>query len=481
MNKRGLKIILLAVCLAALVGVYFLVTRTGDGVGEETTAAPTVTHVVSKIDLNTVYQFGYTYEGKEYNFRLNENGDAWVWDENSSLPISNTKVALMLTYFAEMTSTVQIDEVTSEKYTEYGFDSPALQMHFTDGNGIHSFRVGIVNPYNSLVYIISESDTSTAFMVASEFTDEFSCGIDEMLQVEENLLPSLSNDITLTFENGSEKLVYSFYPSGKSNYISGNCKWFLSINGGEEFPINETVGTDLNSALKSLLFAEIVTYDEDKYHEYGLGEKKNKVTLSGTQVSVSTDSSTGEQTETKTPFTFEFYLGKSDDDGFSYAMTDNSPLLYVTSSSVFEELYSFDRNNLASIRSAYIWNIDPAEIAEATVNCGGKDYTFKISETSSNLTCTLNGKPVSYDSAKPLIEALAMLEWDNDVSKVTENAKDKNELLSIDVSDGTLSASASFFGYSDEYCRIVHADRNEFLMLRSNLDSIIKLLTDLTK
>jgi len=480
MNKRVLKIVLLLVCAALLVCAYFLVSRLSDGEAEETTAPPAATHTVAKVDLNTVYQFGYTYEGKEYAFRLNEAEDGWVWDGDSTLPISNTKVAMMLTYFSEMKATISIDNLTSDKISEYGLDAPALEMFFKDGKGLHTFKVGIVNPYNSLAYIMSSTNESVAYMVASEFIDEFSCTIDGMLQIEGTDPFSLNESATVTLEKGDEKLVYTYYPSGKSNYISSNCNWFLSINGGEEFPINEELGAELSSALKASVFAEIITYDKEKYAQYGLADNSLKVTVSGTNVTVSTDSSTGEQTETKKPCTFSFYLGDTDKDGYSYGITDNSPLLYLTTSSVYDELYSFDRDNYASICSAYIWNIDSSDITEFSLTYGGKDYVFVISESATGVTCTLNGNAVSYDKISALLKAVSMLAWDNDVSKVTESGS-KDTLLSITVKADELSASASFSSYSDEYCRITHGDRSEFLILKSNLDKIVSLLGDIAK
>ena len=479
-NKRILNLTLLLAVIVVLVVVYFIVIKNESGDSADTTVPKATTYTVAKIDLNTVYQFSYTYEGTKYSFRLNEAEDGWLWDGDPDLPISNTKVALMLTYFSEMTATVALENVTEEKMAEYGLTDPALELSFKDSKGEHSFKVGIVNPYNSLAYVSSSVNNTIAYMVESSFIDEYSCSVDDMLQIEENPIFSLKDDITVTFD-GKDKLIYKFYPTGKTDNISNNCKWFLSINGVEEFPINEELGAELSSALKAALFAEVITYDTAKYADYGLKEKEIKVVIDGTGVTSTTDQSTGETVEIKTPASFSFYMGTTDEDGFSYAITDNSPLLYLTTSSVFDSLYTFDKNNLSSVRSAYVWNADPSDVSEFSLIYNGNTYVFAISETSSSITCTMNGKPISYDSATPLIKAISMLGWDNDISKASEDSGNKDEVLSLSIKVGEISASASFVGYSKEYYRIKYGDRSEFLILKSNLDAIIDLLSELIK
>lgn len=479
MSKRVLKIVLLIVCAAILALAYFALTKIGSGDESDTTATPAISYTVAKVDLNTVFQFGYTYKGEEYSFRLNDAGDAWIWDSHEELPISNVKMALMLTYFSEMTSTLKLESIGSSERTEYGFDEPTLELFFKDNDGVYEYTVGITNTYNSMVYICSKSDPSTAYMVKSDFLEEYTSDSYELLQIEECGSLSTSENITLKIEKGEDKLVFNYYPTGKSDYISSACKWFLSINGGEEFPINEKLGSDLLSAFKVSIFAEVVTYDEEKYSDYGLEKKECKVTLSGTQVTVSTDSSTGEESETKEACSFEFYLGSMDEDGFSYAMTDNSPLLYLTTSAVYDEMCSFDKSNINSIYSAYVWNVEADDVDEIVFTVGEKSYTLSISESAISVKYTVNGKEVSYDSVKTLIEAASAFEWDNDTSKISEGDGEKKAVLNVKITAGTATAELEICGYSDEYYRIVYGERDEFLMTKSNFDMLIGLITSL--
>lgn len=479
MSKRALKIVLLLVCAAVLVLAYFALTRMGTGEDSGTTATPAISYTVAKVDMNTVFQFEYTYKGEVYSFRLNKDEDGWIWDGHEDLPISNMKMALMLNHFSDMTSTLRLESIGEGERKEYGFDEPTLELRFKDNNGVHEYVVGITNTYNSMVYICSKSDTSTAYMVKSDFLEEYTSDSYELLQIEECGSLSTSESITLKIENGEDELVFNYYPIGKSGYISTGCRWFLSINGGEEFPINEELGGDLSSALKVAIFAEVITYDTEEYSKYGLDKKDRKVTVSGTQVKVSTDSSTGEETESKEVCSFEFYLGNTDDDGFSYAVTDNSPLLYLTTSAVYEEMYSFDKSNVASIYSAYIWNIDADDIDEITFTVGEKVYALTISESSSDISCTVNGKEVQYDSVKALVEAVSLLEWDSDISKANEGGGEKKEALSVKVSVRDTSAQLSVYEYSSEYYRIAFGGRNEFLMTKSNFDTLIGLISSL--
>ncbi len=476
MKKKIIPLLILLVVLAALIAVYFVLSSTvSEGNDNETTEAPARTYTVSKLDVDSVYQFAYTYEGTEYLFRLSDDKTSWTWDGKPSLPISNTKIALMMNYFCNMTSNTVIKSPSEAKLEEYGLNDPEIEIFFNDKNGIHRFSVGMLNTYNSTRYI-KPHDSENVYLVNGEFADEYMCGIMDMLKKEETPEASTEDKVVITVEKPDLKLVYTYYPSGNNEHVSSNCKWFVSVNGGTEFPINEKLGEDVSEALKYSVFAKCITYNSDEYSNYGLDSKNTKVTISATGVTKTVDPSTGETSETKSPFEITFYTGNKDKDGFLYAITDASEILYVMTSNTFDELISFDGQKVAEIFSGYVVNAGTKGIESFSLAQNGKEYAFAKDDG-----WKLNGNTVDEKKVTSLLGALCNLSWTTDVSAEEQTISSPSEVLGFTLSSDKATATVKISSYSDKYYRVTSVANDELLLSIEAVNAILSLLEDATK
>ncbi len=480
MNKRIVTLLSGILILGVLIAVFLLISNIDDeGDGESTTSPPVVSYYVSQIDRGSLYSMGFTYKENTFDLTLKQDGTGWLLKGKESLPISNVAVALMVQHFETMTTDFMIESPSEEKLKEYGFEDPTAEIYFYDKAGRHGFTVGVLNSFNSMYYIRSSHDSENVYLVRGDFMEDFMLEEKDLLQIEEIPQMSLSKDATITLQTEKDTLKYKYYASGKSGYLSKDAKWFLSINGGIEFPINEDIAKRLSESAGYLGFAECVSYSADDMEKYGL-KNPVKLTAQYTSVTVETDSETGEEIKTESNENIAFILGSKDKDNYSYAMTENSPLIYVTVSDIFHELYDFDVTVPSKICTGYIFNTEKTEIDEVSFTYQEKDYILKISEDAVGMSYTLNESKIDKEKVLKFLEAIAVISWDTDKSKESSTATEKSVLKLTVKSEGS-SSSAEFTGYSDKFFGVSLDFTDQLLVSEKSFEKITSSIDELIK
>ena len=330
MKKKNIHLLILLGVLILLVAAYFLLTSLGSGedpAEDETSAGNT--YNVCTVDQKTVNRISYTADGRTYNFVLKQDATGWVWDEDPSLPLDNLFFANMVTVCGALTSTVRLTDVTPTELTDYGLGEGALCILFSDELiGERAYRVGAYNSYNGLRYFCAESDPTTVYMVDAAVADAFVCTPYDMIA-----LPALPTDatpanlvrLTLTPAAGSEgrTVVCTYYASGKAE--GERDLWYVSVDGGEETPLDAAVGNELSTALTTMAFAGMVSYRADEQAAFGL-DTPTVMTLDYKVTQNFKDDSTGKTTSVNVDKTFSLHLGRIDADGLCFATAPDSPL-----------------------------------------------------------------------------------------------------------------------------------------------------------
>ncbi len=481
MKKRIITLILSVLTLALLAGAYFLVTNLeeNDTSENESTTDNVVSYYVSQIDRSSLYSMGFTYDGNSFDLTLKEDGTGWTLKGKEHLPISNVAVALMVQNFETMTTDFMIESPSEEKLKEYGFDTPTAKMYFYDKNGRHGFEIGVLNSFNSMYYVRASHDNQNVYLVHGDFMDDFKLGEMDLLEIQDFPTVSLTKEINLSLKTENDVLNFKFYPSGKSGHFAENSNWFLSINSNPEFPINEDIAKRLSEAVKYLGFAECISYDEKDIDKYGLTNPIN-VSIEYTSVLVETDSETGTNTTTETKEKHSFQLGNRDEDGFNYAKTDSSPLIYVTVSDIWSELCEFNRDTLTDIATGFVFNINTDEISEVSFVFDGKDHILKIEEDAIGVNYTVDGKKIQKSVAENFIKTFASLPWDTDKTKESASTAE-NLYLSIEIKSENSSSKASFTSFSDKFFGVTLDFSDKLLISSTKIEKITTAIEDLLK
>lgn len=342
MKKNSIRLLILVGVLILLVAGYFLLTSLTDPEDtSEDEATVGNTYNVCTVDQKTVNHIAYTADGRMYDFVLNDDATAWVWDEDPTLPLNNLFFANMVTVCGSLTSTVRLTDVTPTELLDYGLGENALRIVFGDDlGGDRSYRVGAYNSYNGLRYFCMESDPTTVYMVDSAVADAFICTPYEMIA-----LPALPTDITpanlvrltLTPPAGSahKSLICTYYASGKAD--GERDVWYVSVDGGEETLLDAALGNELSTALSTMAFSNMVSYRADEQSAFGL-DTPTVMTVDYKVTQNFKDDSTGKTTSVNVDSSFTLHLGHVDTDGLCFATAPDSPLSCKLMGEVFGQL-----------------------------------------------------------------------------------------------------------------------------------------------
>lgn len=477
MKKRIITLVASVLIVGVLLASYFIVANLSGDDQDETTTPPVSSYTVAEIDRSSVYALGYTYNGRNYDLVLKDDLTGWTLKSNTSLPISNTVMAYMVKHFELMTSDFRIDAPSEQKLKEYGFDTPTAEIYFYDANGRHGYEVGVLNTFNSMYYIRSTNDPSTVFLVQGDFMEYFT--LDEMglIQIYEVMSASLTKEITLEILKGTDELVYKYYPGGKNGILSQSNSWFLSINGGVEFPINEKIAQLLSESCGYLGFAECLSYNSDDLKKYRLDDPV-KVKLEYTNVTSTVDSETNETVTTEAPQSHTFLLGGTDENGYSYAMADGEPLIYVTISNVYSLLCEFDVKEIPAICTGYVSNVKSEDISSVKFSYKSKDYVLKCAEGATGIDYYINDTKISKDKATEAINSLSVISWDNDKAKVEPTVEEKT-LLTVELSDGVSTHKYIICAYSDDFYSVKTDFCESLLVSAKTVEGIISAIEKL--
>ena len=343
MNKKVIQLLALLGVLILLVVGYLVLTSVTEP--EEDTAVDDAlagnTYNVCAVDQKTVHRISYTAGGREYVYSLKDDATGWVWNEDPTLPLDNLFFANMVTACGALTSTVRLTDVTAASLVEYGLADNALRLVFADGVGERAYRVGAYNSYNGMRYFCTESDLTTVYMVASTVADAFAYTPYDMIKI-----PDLPTDITaanlvhltMTPAEGSlwKPLVCTYYSGGKAE--GERDVWYISVDGGEEKPLDATTGEALSTALTTMAFSSLVSYKADEQAALGL-DTPTVMTVDYKVTQNFQDDSTGKTTSVNVDKSFTLLLGDIDTaDGLLFATVEGSPLTCKLMGDVFGEL-----------------------------------------------------------------------------------------------------------------------------------------------
>ncbi len=478
MQKRLLTLLISVLALGVLIGAYFLVTKLDMGSADETTSAPVLSYSVAEIDRSTLYAMGFTYNGESFDLTLKEDATGWTLKGKESLPISNIAVASIVQHFEKMTSDFKIESPSEEKQKEYGFEKPSASVYFYDVNGRHEYIIGTQNTFNSMYYLTSSHDKTNVYLVAGEFMADLALEETDLIEVKQFASVSLDHEISLEFQNEDNHLVYKYYPDGKSGYLIKNSKWFLSINGGVEFPINEKTDTLLSEACKYFGFAECISYAEEDVEKYGLSNAV-KLKIDYTSVTVTTDSETGTETSTESKESSAFLLGSKDENGFSYAKIESSPLIYITVSDVYDTVMNVNADKISEICTKYAVYADTSELSEVKITLGSELHTLNVTEEAGGVKYTINGKEIKKVDAETLLAAVSSIPFSATPESVP--TLPKNSYLTLTLSTESKSTTASFTTFSDKFYGVTLDYTDALYVEAKYVNTISSLLEDILK
>lgn len=230
-NKLLRNIIIAVVCLAVLIGLYFLVEKMpGKSDGDDLSSSDYVT--ISEEDYNNIVKV--SVENAHGSFTLIKNGDSWFSSDDDKIELSNDRVTSLLTSISTIVGNV-IEEET-EDFEKYGFSNPSASVSYelSDGKKI-SFVLGSETPSGSGYYM--KTDNSNTVYVLPDY--KCSSVLQQLKDFRNSDVLSVNSEniknVTVTNKNGSftikkrsetdysnSAMEFSSWVVTKPNVIAGN-------------------------------------------------------------------------------------------------------------------------------------------------------------------------------------------------------------------------------------------------------------------
>ncbi len=328
----------LVILALAYIIIVTLTEKNKNDKPDETDTPINTSYTAAKIDISTLYLIQYNIGGDRYDFSLNDAGSAWLWEDNTSLPLDSTYFASMATSLESVTSTVKLSGQESTLAT-YGLDTPWLTVTVSDEvNGMQTLMFGNLNNFNNQYYFMTSSEPGTVYMVSNSIASNFDYTPYDM--VKNDTLPKIdaASVRNLTFRTSADELVYTFYENGKDDLPDTADIWYVSKNSGPENALDDETAADISGAVASITLTDIAGYSVSDKKSLGLEEPTILVISYVAENTVTNDS--GVSTTVNIDSTLEINLGYADGNGNIYVNLPGSPLSYRIDGSVLAELYN---------------------------------------------------------------------------------------------------------------------------------------------
>ncbi|NLO46236.1 MAG: DUF4340 domain-containing protein [Clostridiales bacterium] len=395
--KKGLKLILALVALAALVGGYFIVSHF-IGSDETQTDEEIETIAVKTFDASDITGIKYVY-GDETVELVKKDGK-WRLSSDEMFPVNQAYPETMVSETAGLTAQRLVSE-TSESFSEYGLSEPSEAFIFTkDGGGTFTVFIGAYNSFSDACYV-NISGTENVYLIDSAYIENFHYGLKELADIDD--LPVIeSGEVTeIKIKTDSSQIDLKYYEDGLDTVYSDTYRWFTH----DGTALETTSVSSLISASSGFASAGCADYSasDEKLREYGFSDPAAVLEIFYTETD---ENETGEldddgneiSTIVTTDKVLKLTVGKQAAEGtHSYAKLDGSNVVYLIDASYAEALANVDIESLLPMDVCMI-SMDSVDSLDVTT--GGKTSKITVtrakdSDGEESTSYTMDGKTIT--------------------------------------------------------------------------------------
>lgn len=478
-NKTFIILVIALVVCILLYTVVLLISKKNSQNEEQNTEENNILDSIAwQMDTDDLNEFSYTV-GEGENFEtiiLKKKGDKWVWKDDETIPIYDYITNILTGYVCYLPSEYKLKDITEEDFVEFGLDKPSKVVKAKSGDTELQINFGR-QAYNSTYYATINGNRNTVYLIRSDIFDYFDTPLLELVNL--YTLPSLTEKTMyrVTVSNGEKNVVCTYYPKENEKYPYWSFKWYLSIDGAEEFPIDANLADNLTALLCGLEFLKAYSLDEADMAEYGI----DGTTTLEIEFAINSDGSGDHET-------FIINLGNTDEFNYYYASVPGSPVTYLLGGSAYYKLLNFEYEKLAPAQITYF---EFSKINNMNLSFGKQSVEIRKNITEESTTYTVNGKEINYSELNDLITALKTLTAkantqlaDEDGNLPVRDEGLNNELVAkldfnFDSSDSV--STLNIYAFNSEYNLVSFFGRETQLISVKDTETFINIFTELTE
>lgn len=412
--------------------------------------------VVLEINPSDVTNLSWTIDDNTLSFSKDES---FIYDDDTSFPLDNTKIVDLLGIFKSFSSSFVIEEVTD--YSQYGLDKPLCTINIETTNKTYTIKLGNMSKMDEQRYV--DIGDGNVYLAVSDPYDSYNVELSSLILNDE--IPSMKEVTSITFK-GNEN-----YTITKQDGIS-LCEDDMYFTNGKALD-NDLLDSYI-SIIKNLSLYDCVTYNvsEEELIEYGLDNPELEISLNYT-------SREGEENQSISLYVssnkeqLETYNNTLDEDKninsvTRYIRVNNSKIIYTITSSTYDTLTSNAYNDL---RHQEIFMGDFDSISSIDVTLENNNYRF-----------IKNDDTYMYDDEKieitTLQNAITSLNADSFTNDVSTGQKEVSITLNLD-NENYPTYKMDFYRYDGNKCLVYINDKPYAYVKRSAVVDIIEAINQI--
>ena len=288
MKKKG-KMAACLILLVLLLAVLVVLTKKNSTADADSGSSDSGADAEKVVDFSKddVTALSFQINGETVSFTKtagDDDTDIWTYDQEDGFPLDEGKITSVLSSLSSMTAERVIEGDEIDSMADFGLETPSQEVVVTAGDEKTTIHVGDKNS-SSRYYIYLNDDTSKVYLVSTSLGTMFPSDMMEWATTES--MPSVTaENITKLQVEGENGYTLTKEVSAADSALQTDEWQVVDADGAAHGGDADSIGT-MTSAVASLSFGDLVTYNASDLSQYGLEEPFQTITAvlsDGTQV-----------------------------------------------------------------------------------------------------------------------------------------------------------------------------------------------------
>ena len=288
MKKKG-KMAACLILLVLLLAVLVVLTKKNSTADADSSSSDSGADAEKVVDFSKddVTALSFRINGETVSFTKtagDDDTDIWTYDQEDGFPLDEGKITSVLSSLSSMTAERVIEGDEIDSMADFGLETPSQEVAVTAGDEKTTIHVGDKNS-SSRYYIYLNDDTSKVYLVSTSLGTMFPSDMMEWATTES--MPSVTaENITKLQVEGENGYTLTKEVSAADSALQTDEWQVVDADGAAHGGDADSIGT-MTSAVASLSFGDLVTYNASDLSQYGLEEPFRTITAvlsDGTQV-----------------------------------------------------------------------------------------------------------------------------------------------------------------------------------------------------
>lgn len=399
MKKKG-KMAACLILLVLLLAVLVVLTKKNSTADADSGSSDSGADAEKVVDFSKddVTALSFQINGETVSFTKtagDDDTDIWTYDQEDGFPLDEGKITNVLSSLSSMTAERVIEGDEIDSMADFGLETPPQEVVVTAGDEKTTIHVGDKNS-SSRYYIYLNDDTSKVYLVSTSLGTMFPSDMMEWATTES--MPSVTaENITKLQVEGENGYTLTKEVSAADSALQTDEWQVVDADGAAHGGDADSIGT-MTSAVASLSFGDLVTYNASDLSQYGLDQPKTTIrvhyteeqevetddtTTADTSSDSTADSASSDSTATSsssetTTVTVEkdlvLYVGNANEDGGSYYVKlDGSNEVHLMTASNVE---TFTGKKASDFWNMYIGMENVSDLTSLDITYNGETKTY---------------------------------------------------------------------------------------------------------